>query len=175
MPISRQILQVAGAEKSINLVTKSLKAGESGASLVDVLDAPLGDEGFFGASSHHSETGTLADQPWVVIGETRGVGILASCDKSHVYVVDQIVEQLAKELGEPPHTHKVTSSGVVFALPGSHLCLVQLLLVVISVELDDSKRHLLINGGIEIIVLFSERLNHKLLILAHDLGFFGNI
>ena len=123
----------------MQLVAQGLEGFPSGASVLDIGDAPLLDQGLLLTGGHHGEAGTLADDPRVMVSEAGRVGILACSNQSHSMVVDQVVQKLGQEFREPPHANEVTSGRVVLDLPGGVLALVELLLVVVTVALDDSK------------------------------------
>ena len=65
---------------------------------------------------------------------------------------------------------------MVSALPGGMLGLIELLLVVVTVALDDTEGDLLINASIEGgHFSFLERLDHELLVTAHKDRLVSNV
>ena len=161
----------------MELITQVSEGFESGTSLFNVADAPLGDESLLLAGRHHGETGALANQPGMVIGETGSVGVLASSHQRQIMPIDKVVEELGEELGEPPHADQVTARGVVLGLPRGHLGLVELLLVVLTVELDDFQGDFLIDCGVESLglVRLLKVVDEEIFVTAHDLCLLSDI
>ena len=84
----------------------------------------------------------------MVVSEARRVGVLARRYQRHIVIVDQIVEELREELGQPPHTNEVPSCRVVLPFPAVLFAFIALFLVVLSVELDNFSGDLLVDAAI---------------------------
>ena len=81
-----------------------------------------------------------------MVGEASSVGILATLNKGHLSVVDQVVKKLREELGQPPHADDAATGRAIGHLPAASLVLAKNFLVVLSVNPSDSKGDLLVNS-----------------------------
>ena len=103
-----------------------------------------------------------------MLGEAGLVSVLTGIDQGHLIVVDEVIEELSEELGEPPHAHKIPASRIVLPFPASFLVISQLLRVVIAIELSNSEFNffgdLAINGQR---IIHTHVRNHERLVFHH--------
>ena len=173
---SGQAKQITRAQQSMQLVSQRCEVFQAGSGVADVIDAPFRDQGRFLPSRVHRQAGTLPHQPRVMLSEPRCVGVFAGCNESHLVLIDQVVEQLGEELGEPPHAHQISATRVVGPLPATLLALIALLLVILAVELDDLPSDFFVNHAIQgQTFVFLELGDHEGLVLFHDCRLFGHV
>ena len=111
-----------------------------------------------------------------MVSKASRVRILTSVDQGHLLTVDQVVQELGEELGQPPHAHQIAARRIISILPTSLLALVQLLLVVVTVATDHTLGDLFVDHGIEGQGCFLAEIgDHKCLVLLHDTRLIRNI
>ena len=160
----------------MQLVSQCLEVLHAGSRLADVSNTPFGDKCGFLSGCVHGQPRALSDQPRMVLGETCLVRVFAGCNERHLIVIDQVVEELGEELGEPPHAYQIPATRVIGPLPAPLLALITLFLVIFAVKLDDLTSDFFVNHTIKCQTwVFLQLGDHKSLVLFHDSGFFSDI
>ena len=173
---SRKCLEAASLEEVVQTVTQDGEVVEGGSSILCAVQLPLDHESVLAASCHHGQTGTLANNPGVVWCETCSVSVLAGLHEGHLRVVNEVLEELGHELGQPPHTHEVSSRRVIGVLPPALKTLLALLSVVVTVAADNVLLDLLLDGREDAQgFVLSQHLNHELLVGLHDGRLVSNV
>ena len=166
--LSGKTLKVVGVEQSGEVIAKNGHLLPAWACFFNACNTPLLDKGILLTSGHHGKTCTLSYKPRMVLSEASLVSVLTGIDQGHLIVVDEVIEELSEELGEPPHAHKIPASRIVFPFPAGFLAFITLLRVVFAVEtrdtLSDFFSDLAINRQR---VVFAEGRNHERLVLHH--------
>ena len=97
------------------------------------------------------------------------VRVLAGSYQRHLYVVEEVFEELREELGEPPHPDKVARRGVIRILPLAIVAVAELLFVVVAVQLLhvllDLLQDLLVDAEGLVLAQLSD---HELFVCPHN-------